>query len=72
MYLKNGPILILFCVVIFPLESVLKVKILSDLSVGEWGSDSVLEKRLKKTPDKALSCTHVEFLYGKCAQLLPS
>lgn len=71
MYLKNGRILILFCV-IFPLESVLKAKILTDLSVGEWGSDSVLEKRLKKTPDKALSCTHVEFLYGKCAQLLPS
>ena len=42
----------------------LKEKILTDLSVGEWGSDTVLEKRLKKIPDKALSCTHVEFLYG--------
>lgn len=37
----------------------LKAKILTDLSVGEWGSDTVLEERLK-IPD----CTHVEFLYG--------
>lgn len=41
----------------------LKAKILTDLSVGELGSDTVLEERLKIL-DKALSCIHVEFLYG--------
>lgn len=45
----------------FSLESVLKAKILTDLSVGERGSDTVLEKRLKKIPDQTLSCTRVEF-----------
>lgn len=41
----------------------LKVKILTDFSVGEWGSDTVLEKRLRRFQMKP-SAAHVEFLYG--------